>query len=287
MKLSIFTGVLACSMLVQADTLYLRDGQALRGTFISGSSQSIRFLPDGGRTQVYQINRVSRISFGDSDAPISSSSASDDRYRNEGLRNDDRYRNTDDRYRSGNNERSRQYGSSDRARSSGVAGDEVPAGTRISVRMIDNISSDNTDVGHRYRASLDQDLVVNGRVIAPRGADAMVEVARVEQGRAIGGREQVALVLTEIMANGRRLTPVTQNAEVSADSRGHENVKVIGGTAALGAIIGAIAGGGSGAAIGAASGAAVGAGVQAVRGQRIEVPSETQLLFTLAQPMRF
>jgi len=153
--------------------------------------------------------------------------------------------------------------------------------------MIDSINSDNTDVGRRYHASLDRDLVVDGRVVAPRGTDATVEVARVEQGRGVGTREQVALVLTEIMADGRRLTTVTRNAEISADSRGSQNVKVIGGTAALGAIIGAIAGGGTGAAIGAASGAALGTGVQAVRGQRIEVPSETQLLFTLAQPARF
>jgi hypothetical protein len=268
MRVLVFTCFLTAALL-QADTLYLRDGKAIRGTFISGSSQSIRFLPDGGRTQAYPITRVDRLAFGD-EAATQSSSTRDDRYGN-----DRRYDNN--RYDSGRN-------SSTRAR---LAGDEIPSGTQISVRMIDNINSNETDIGRRYRASLDQDLVVDGRVVAPRGSDATVEVVRVEQGRAISGREQIALVLSEIMANGRRLTPVTQNAEISSSSRGSENVKVIGGTAALGAIIGAIAGGGSGAAIGAAAGAATGAGVQAVRGQKIEVPSETQLLFTLSQPLRY
>lgn len=259
--------------LLQADTLYLRDGQSVRGTFISGSSQSIRFLPDGGRTQNYPITRVERLAFGDS-GTTQSSSARDDRYdRNENRRYDDNRRYDNDR-RGYNESRSRSVGG------------EVPSGTQVSVRMIDNINSNQTDVGRRYRASLDQDLVVDGRVVAPRGADATVEVVRVEQGRAISGREEIALALTEINANGRRLTPVTQNAEISSSSRGSENVKVIGGTAALGAIIGAIAGGGRGAAIGAAAGGATGAGVQAIRGQKIEVPSETQLLFTLSQPMR-
>ncbi|MBC8165280.1 MAG: hypothetical protein H7Y20_05330 [Bryobacteraceae bacterium] len=114
-----------------------------------------------------------------------------------------------------------------------------------------------------------------------------MQVVKVDQGRAIGGREEIALQLIEINANGRRLNPVTQDAQISANSRGSENVKVIGGTAALGALIGAIAGGGRGAAIGAASGAGAGAAVQAVRGQKLEVPSETQLTFSLSQPLRY
>jgi hypothetical protein len=56
---------------------------------------------------------------------------------------------------------------------------------------------------------------------------------------------------------------------------------------AVGAVIGAIAGGGKGAAIGAASGAAVGAGSQVLlKGQRVRIPSETRLTFTLEQPSR-
>ena len=60
---------------------------------------------------------------------------------------------------------------------------------------------------------------------------------------------------------------------------------MIGGGAALGAIIGAIAGGGKGAAIGAASGAALGTGAQVLRGQRVKVPSETRLSFTLTRDL--
>ena len=62
---------------------------------------------------------------------------------------------------------------------------------------------------------------------------------------------------------------------------------MIGGTAALGAIIGGIAGGGRGAAIGAGSGAAVGTGAQELgHGQRVRVPSETRLVFTLSYGIR-
>jgi hypothetical protein len=63
---------------------------------------------------------------------------------------------------------------------------------------------------------------------------------------------------------------------------------VIGGTAALGAIIGAIAGGGKGAAIGAGAGAGVGTAAQVMtKGQRVRIPSETRLTFTLQRPVNF
>jgi hypothetical protein len=52
-------------------------------------------------------------------------------------------------------------------------------------------------------------------------------------------------------------------------------------------VIGAIAGGGKGAAIGAVSGAGAGTAVQVMtKGQRVRIPSETRLTFTLQQAVR-
>jgi hypothetical protein len=87
--------------------------------------------------------------------------------------------------------------------------------------------------------------------------------------------------------NGKVIDIDTQEVTTSSSSRTGKTAKVVGGTAALGAIIGAIAGGGKGAAVGAASGAAVGGGVQVMtKGQRVRIPSETRLTFTLQQPVR-
>ena len=248
--------LLLSGFMLEADTLYLRDGRTLRGTFISGNSRQLRFLAEGGRTQQFSITAVDHIAFGDGAATTSSTLSTS---------------------RSASGTRTR---TSD-ARS------VAPAGTVVTVRMIDAIDSNQADVGQKYRASLDDPIVVDGRTIAPRGADATVEVTRVEQSGTVSGREEIALVLTEVVADGRRLRPETQHAEVSAKSRKEESAKIIGGTAVVGAIIGAIAGGGKGAAIGAASGAGAGVAIQAIRGQRIQVPSESRLDFTLAQPMRF
>jgi hypothetical protein len=162
----------------------------------------------------------------------------------------------------------------------------VPSGTTITVSLIDDIDSNETDVGRTYRASLDEPIVVDGRTIAPHGANASVQVVQVDQSGAVSGREEIALVLSEILLAGRRVrVPETQHAEVAAKSRSQESAKVIGGTAVVGAIIGGIAGGAKGAAIGAASGAGAGVAIQAIRGQRIRIPGETKLDFTLAQPL--
>jgi len=88
-----------------------------------------------------------------------------------------------------------------------------------------------------------------------------------------------------VMVNGRMIDISTGDVSQASGSRGARTAKVVGGTAAVGAIIGAIAGGGKGAAIGAGSGAAVGTGVElATKGQRVKIPSETRLTFTLQQP---
>ncbi|HYI93484.1 MAG TPA: hypothetical protein VEX68_08070 [Bryobacteraceae bacterium] len=231
---------------LSADTLYLRDGRSVDGKLVSATSRQIRFLPDGERTaRTYQLNNIERLGFSESNVAPPS-------------------------------------GSRSRARANGPS---IPAGSTITVRMIDAVNSNSTDVGQTYKASLDEALVVDGRAVAPQGADATVRVARVDQSGTISGREEIALVLSDITVNGRRYTAETENAEVSAKSRTKESAKIIGGTAAVGAIIGAIAGGGKGAAIGAASGAGAGTAIQAIRGQKIEIPSETKLDFRLTQPL--
>ena len=64
---------------------------------------------------------------------------------------------------------------------------------------------------------------------------------------------ELTLDLVSIRVNGRMVDLNTEEVTTSSDSRGSKSGKVIGGTAAVGAILGGIFGGGKGAAIGAAS----------------------------------
>src|SRR5579884_2406107 len=49
---------------------------------------------------------------------------------------------------------------------------ELPSGTEISVRLIDAIDSERSKEGDEFRASLDEALMIDDDLIAPKGADA-------------------------------------------------------------------------------------------------------------------
>jgi hypothetical protein len=152
--------------------------------------------------------------------------------------------------------------------------------------MIDSVDSDSSHLGRTYRASMAEPVIVNGQTVIPRGADVVTKIAEDQQSGKIEGRTQIALVLQSITVNGQPVDVTSQDVTKTSGSRGSRSGKVIGGTTALGAIIGAVAGGGRGAAIGAASGAVVGTGAElATHGQRVKIPSETRLTFTLVNPV--
>ena len=150
------------------------------------------------------------------------------------------------------------------------------------MRTIDSVDSERDRRGQTYRASIDQPVIVNGQTVVPRGADAVIMLSDSQQSGKIEGKAVLTLELRSITINGRTYDSTSSTVSRESGSRGSRSAKVIGGTAALGAIIGAIAGGGKGAAIGAGSGAAVGTAAQVVTsGQKVKVPAETLLTFTL------
>jgi len=154
------------------------------------------------------------------------------------------------------------------------------------VRLIDPVNSEVDTLGQTYRASLDQPVVVNGQTVIPRGSDVIAALVDAKQSGKIQGRTVLTLDLKSVTVNGRRYDIVTTGVPQASGSRGARSAKVIGGTAILGAIIGGAVGGGRGAAVGAGSGAAVGTAAQvATSGQKVKVPSETRLTFTLQNPL--
>lgn len=168
----------------------------------------------------------------------------------------------------------------------GSMGVTVPAGTALVVRMIDTVDSSVHQSGELFRASLDEPLIVNGRTIASRGADVTTKLAAVEEAGKISGRSELALVLFDITINGRKHEISTGEVYEAGTSRGTQSAKRIGGLAALGAVIGVIAGGGKGAAQGAAAGAGAGTAIQVLtNGEKVQVPAESRLEFTLSAPL--
>jgi hypothetical protein len=169
-----------------------------------------------------------------------------------------------------------------------MANFELPAGTNLTIRMIEGVDSQTNRVGQTFRASLDQPVMLDGNTAIPRGADVTVKLVDQKESGKLTGRADLTLQLQSIFVNGHMVDINTQSVKQESSSRGERTAKVAGGTAAVGAIIGAIAGGGKGAAIGAGAGAAAGAGAEVVTaGQRVRIPSETRLTFVLDSAVKF
>lgn len=291
-----------------ADTITMKSGRVINGTYLGGTARTIK-VEIGDRIETLDLSDVVRIEFGGPSAPT----AYDDRRPT--LRRADSSDSTGDRptlRRADSSDSS--DGTSDRpvlrradnsggvilrpdpnAQSAPAAPQapprdlvELPAGTNIVVRMIDGVDSDTSHVGQTYKASLDEAVKgPNGETLIPRGADAVVKLVDAKDSGKLTGRAELTLSLMSVKVDGRSVEINTQSVSRESSSRGERTAKVAGGTAAVGAIIGAIAGGGKGAAVGAAAGGAAGAGAEVVtKGQRVKIPSETRLTFVLDTPVK-
>jgi hypothetical protein len=163
-----------------------------------------------------------------------------------------------------------------------IAGVEIPAGTKIVIRMIDPVDSETDQVGNTFRASVDEPVNVKGQAVIPRDSDVLVKLVEQRHSGKLTGTTALTLALQQVQINGKMVDTYTERVTKASGSRGKRTAGAAGGGAAVGAVIGGIAGGGAGAAIGAVAGGAVGTGVEVMTsGEKVKIPSETRLTFTL------
>jgi len=253
--------ILALAGFLRADTLTLRTGREIRGTYLGGSAREVK-IDVGDRVQTLDVDEVERIEFS---APAS----------------------TERGPLPSRSSQTNVFRPDVHQAVPPPAFVELPEGTNLVVRMIDGVDSEVNRVGQTFAASLDEPVLLNGETVIPRGADVVVKLTDAKESGKLTGRSELTLDLVSVSVNGRVVDVNTETVERESSSRGKRTAKVAGGTAALGAIIGAIAGGGKGAAIGAGAGAATGLGVEVLtHGQRVRIPSETRLTFILETPVR-
>lgn len=157
---------------------------------------------------------------------------------------------------------------------------EIPTGTTVSVRMIDNLSSETAVIGDSFHGTLEEPISVDGREIYPKGADVNGRVVDVHKSGRLSEPGELNLILSTIGSGNRTSSLHVQPLLIKGESHTKSNTTKIGGGAALGAIIGAVAGGGKGAAIGTVVGAGAGTGAAAATGKReASVESEAVLTF--------
>ncbi len=258
-----------------ADTLELKNGSVINGTFVGGTETRISFRV-GSTIQKYDIADVVAVRFDSQQAnnepwtrPESDSGFATrpdrDSYNNRGSSNSN----------SNSNNEQPSYGTI-----------TVPVGTRLLVRTIGPIDSEKNRVGDRFSATLEEPLYIENTLVAPRGAEVYGRLAEAKQAGHFAGRSELKLELTGIVVKGQTVAISTGDYDVSGKSRGANTAKKVAGGAVIGTVIGAIAGGGKGAAIGAGAGAGAGTVAQIVtHGEKVRVPSETLLEFSIDQPV--
>jgi hypothetical protein len=263
--LSILGSLAFFAGLAVADSITLNNGETIRGTYLGGTARQVR-MDVNGSIQTFDVGQIQTISFVGDYNPGRPPAGPDPNYQR------DRYGYTQ------NPPPAPPYGQ---------MGITVPVDTRITVRMIESVNSQTVRLGQTFRASIDEPVFVNGQEVIPRGADVLTKLVEDQQSGKIQGRTALSLALVTITVNGREVPVTSSDVRTESSSRGTRSAEVVGGGAALGAIVGAIAGGGKGAAIGAASGGALGAGAEVLtKGQVVKIPSETRLSFRLQAPMQ-
>ena len=157
----------------------------------------------------------------------------------------------------------------------------IPAGTPITVRVAQEISSGTAKVGDRFDATLAHSLVVGGKTLAEAGSPARGKVTAAKSSGRLHAPGQLSIRLTSVQVGGKTVSLSTGTYHLEGKSHTKSNATKIGGGAALGALIGGIAGGGKGAAIGAGAGGAAGTGVAAATGkEEAVIPAEKTVSFT-------
>jgi BON domain len=162
----------------------------------------------------------------------------------------------------------------------------LPAGTVVSVRMIDSITSQTAQPGQVFSATVFAPVAVGDHVVVPQGSDAKVRVVQVHSAGHYQGQSELKVELIGLKVNGTSYNVESGDYDKQGDSRGKNSAEKIGGGAGLGALIGGLLGHGAGAAIGAGVGAAGGTIAQgASHGQQVTIPSEAKIDFVLKTPL--
>src|SRR5687768_420897 len=184
------TRVIACTVVcltaLLADTVVLRSGKTVEGTYLGGDARKVR-VAVAERVDTFDISEVAEIKFGSAStstpAPAAAPPASPSPVaapppkpsaQNEVLRPDTPL-------------------PARRATSASRSAVEIPAGASLVIRMIDDVDSERDTVGQTFRASVDEPLIINNETVVPRGADVVAKLVDDKESGKLTGRTELTL----------------------------------------------------------------------------------------------
>jgi len=158
----------------------------------------------------------------------------------------------------------------------------IPAGTAITIRLQQRLSSASAVPGERFEAVLEEPIVVQDQVLAPVGTLVRGHVVAVVHSGRLHHPGELGLTLDSLLVNQQSVPLATSRVFARGASHKKRNWAWIGGGSGGGALIGALAAGGKGALIGSGVGAAAGTTTALLTGKKeVTLGSERQLRFRL------
>ena len=150
----------------------------------------------------------------------------------------------------------------------------LPEGTELTLVLETAVSSVTSNEGDAVVARVERAVGDDGRIVLPGGTVLHGRVTEAQASGRVKGRARVAVDFDRIVVRGRTHELNVSPVVAEAAGEGGKDAKIVGGSAAAGAVIGAIAGGKKGAVKGAVIGAgAGGAAVLATKGKDVELPA--------------
>jgi hypothetical protein len=249
--------VLTVGVSLSADRVRLRSGKVIEGNFIGADSKAVRILLDDGRVSEVAIVDTVAVEFSPRKPPPPPPPPPPPKP-------------------------AAAAAPAAAAPPPAPKAVTVPAGTMINVRLTQPIDVDASQAGMKFKAIVDDPVMIGGSIVIPRGASAVLEAVQVQQSGKMKGSDKITLKVNSIGFGGMVYEVATAYVETKGKGEGKKTTRKVGGGAGLGAIVGGIAGGGSGAAIGAAVGGVTGAAVAAGGEEHLKLAAETRLQFQLS-----
>ena len=165
----------------------------------------------------------------------------------------------------------------------------IPAGTFVTVRVDQFLSSDKNKAGDGFSATLSRPLVADGLVVSRLGETVGGRVIDAKKAGRVKGVSHLQIALNSLtLADGQQVPIQTELTSITGPTSKERDAGAIVATTVTGAAIGGAAAWGPGAAIGGGAGLIAGTvGVLVTRGHSTIIYPEAQLTFRLARPVTF
>ena len=195
-----------------ADTIVMKDGKVLQGTFKGGSESVLKFDVNG-KVQEIAIGDIASLTFSPRAAQAQPASGG---------------------------------AGGAAAAAAATSGGTVPAGTKLTLKTKDAVGTASHQKGSKFTAMLETDVAVDGKVVVPKGTVVYATVLESSGGRRVGV-QRLMVTFTELGLNNQMIPIVTD--DVGAEGGRGGAARTVGAGALIGAAAGDA---GAGAAVGGA-----------------------------------